>query len=132
MDPKTLLECCRCARASNQEHRLPVGSGSVGVSQVRVIECCAMIQEELLELCDAAKAKMWGEFLLELTDVLYLSCNRTQKAGLETILSAAFSLQHAANVKKSYPNTEEALDRATQLLPNKKGIFGRRVRKRDS
>ena len=50
----------------------------VGVTQAGVIECCAMIREELLEFCDTAKTKMWGEFLLELVDVLYLVCNLTQ------------------------------------------------------
>ena len=57
---------------------------------------CAMIQEELGELCDAAKTKIWGECLLELVDVLYLACNLTQEAGLETVLSGTFSLKHAA------------------------------------
>ena len=44
-----------------------------------------------------------------LADVLYLVCNLTQEAGLETILSAAFSLKHAVNIQ------EEALEKAKEL-----------------
>ena len=51
-----------------------------------------MILQELDELRDAAKEENWGEFLLELVDVLYLICNLTQEAGLETILSAQTQL----------------------------------------
>ena len=42
MDPKTLLECCRCARSFNLAHglpdraRLPVRNGTVGVDHSRV------------------------------------------------------------------------------------------------
>ena len=115
MDPKTLLECCKCTRAFNQEHELPVGSGAVGVTLMRTIEYRNMILQELAELCDPAKEKNWGEFLLELVDVLYLVCNLTQEAGLETVLSAAFSLKYAANMKKSFSTQKEALDNAAAM-----------------
>ena len=36
----------------------------MGVTQERVIDYCAMIRKELLELCDAAKTKMWGRVAL--------------------------------------------------------------------
>ena len=39
----------------------PVGHGRVGVTQARVLEYSAVIREELGELSDAAKSKMWGE-----------------------------------------------------------------------
>ena len=35
--------------------------------------------------------KDWGKYLLGLAEVLYHVCNLTQEAGLETLLSAAFS-----------------------------------------
>ena len=41
--------------------------------------------------------------------------NLRQEAGLESVLSAAFSLKHAANVKKSFPIQEEVLDKAKEL-----------------
>ena len=53
----------------------------------------------------------------ELVDVLYLVCNLTQEAGLETVSSAAFSLKHAANMKKSFSTKQQALDKAKALVP---------------
>ena len=49
--------------------------------------------------------------------MLYLVCNLTQEAGLETVPSAAFSLKHAANMKKSFSTKKEALDKANELVP---------------
>ena len=109
MEPKILHERCRRARTLNQEHELPVGSGAVGVTILRIIEYRNVILQDLDELCDAAKDKNWRNFLLELVDVLYLICNLTQEAGLETVMSAAFSLKHAANMKKK--------NKANELVP---------------
>ena len=67
-------------------------------------------------MCEAAKDKQWGEFLLEITDVLYLICNLTQEAGSESVLSAAFSLKHAANMKKGFSSHEEAMQQAKELV----------------
>ena len=79
-----------------------------------------MILQELDELCDAAKEKNWGEILLELVDVLYLVCNLTQEARLETVLSAAFSLKHAANMKKVSPPRRKRCSRAAILVRDPK------------
>ena len=76
---------------------MPVGEGTVSATLLRTIEYRNMIVEALDELIDADKNTTWGEYLLELADVLYLVGNLTQAAGLETVLSAAFSLKHAAN-----------------------------------
>ena len=76
-----------------------------------------MIQAELKEVSGAAKAKNWVEFLSESTDVLYLVANLTQEASLETVLSAAFSLKHAANMKKTDISGQHAQQPASQLLP---------------
>ena len=54
---------------------------------------------------------------LELVDVLYLVCNLKQEAGLETVLSAAFFLKHAAILRKSFSTQKEALDKAHELAP---------------
>ena len=51
---------CKCARAFNQEHDLPIGSSNVGVTVLRTIEYRHMIVQELDELCDAANEKNWG------------------------------------------------------------------------
>ena len=49
-------------------------------------------------------------------DVLSLVCSLTQEAGLETVLAAAFSLKHAANMKKSFSTKREALNKANELV----------------
>ena len=59
LDPKILLECCRCSRSFNWRHGLPVGTGHVGVDHPRVLAYCSTIQEELKEFSGAAKAKDW-------------------------------------------------------------------------
>ena len=53
-----------------------------------------------------------GKHLLGLAEVLYQVCNLTQEAGLETVLSAAFSLKHAANMNQTFSTKDEAMDRA--------------------
>ena len=94
IDPKTLPECCKRAKAYNQEHEYADDYVSIGVSILLTVEHHRMILKEFDDLNDAAKDKNWGKYLLGLADVLYLACNLTQEAGLETVLSAAFSLQH--------------------------------------
>ena len=37
------------------------------------------------------------------------------EAGLETVLSAEYSLKHATDMEKSFPTQEEAFDRAKQM-----------------
>ena len=58
--------------------------------------------------------------LLELSDVPCLAFNLAQEASRETVLSAACSLKHAANVKKTFGTRQDAQARASQLLP--KGV----------
>ena len=96
---------------------MTAGSGNIGLDLSRVLEYRTMIQEELKELCDTAKAEDWGTFLLNLTDVLYLVFNLAQEASLETVLSAAFSLKRAANMRKTPASKQAAQHRASQLLP---------------
>ena len=76
------------------------------------------LQEELKEMCDAAKRKDWSEFnsLLDLFDVLYLTFNRAQEVSLETALPASFSLKHAANVRKTFASKHDAPVHASHVL----------------
>ena len=66
---------------------------------------------------DAAKSGNWNDFLLELSDVLYLLFNLAQEASLETVLSAALSLKHAANMKKTSGTRKEAQTRFSATTP---------------
>ena len=47
MKPKTLWDCCQCARSFNEEYELPTGKGAIGVDLKRVKEYKAMIDSEL-------------------------------------------------------------------------------------
>ena len=48
-------------------------------------------------------------------NLLHLVCNMAQEAGLESVLSAAFSLKHVIDMKKSFVTEEEAMDKAKEL-----------------
>ena len=58
-----------------------------------------MILEQLGEMTDAAKNKEPRVYLLGLVNLLCLVCNMTQEAGVESVLSAAFSLKVATDMK---------------------------------
>ena len=60
MTPKTLLECCVCAKEYNQEHELADNYGApIRVSIQRTLEHRRVITEEFDDLSDAAKDKDW-------------------------------------------------------------------------
>ena len=54
-------------------------------------------------------------YLWTLTNFLRLVFNMANEAGLETVLSAAYSLKHATDMEKSFPPQEEAFDRAKHM-----------------
>ena len=49
--------------------------------------------------------------------MLYLVSNLAQEAILETALSAAFSLKHAAKTRETFASKQEAQERASQFFP---------------
>ena len=72
--------------------------------------------------------------LWTLTNILRLMFNLASEAGLETILSAAYSLKHATDMEKGFPTQDEAFDKAKhmgltaeqaarQITPTPKGQF---------
>ena len=50
-----------------------------------------------------------------LSVALRLIFHMANEAGLETVLSAAYSLKHASDMEKSFPTQEEAFDRAKKM-----------------
>ena len=54
-------------------------------------------------------------YLWTLTNILRLVFSMANEAGLETVLSAAYSLKHDTDMKKSFPSRKEALDRAKKM-----------------
>ena len=54
-------------------------------------------------------------YLWTLTSTLRLIFHMANEAGLETVLSAAYSLKHASDMEKSFPTQDEAFDKAKQM-----------------
>ena len=54
-------------------------------------------------------------YLWTLTNILRLIFHMANEAGLETVLSAAYSLKHATDMEKSFPTQDEACDRAKHM-----------------
>ena len=54
-------------------------------------------------------------YLWTLTNILRLVFHMANETGLETVLSAAYSLKHETDMKKSFPSQEEAFDKVKQL-----------------
>ena len=54
-------------------------------------------------------------YLWTLTNTLRLIFHMANEAGLETVLSAAYSLKHASDMEKSFPTQDEAFDKAKQM-----------------
>ena len=48
-------------------------------------------------------------------NILRLVCCMTGEAGLETVLSAAFSLKHETDMMKTFSSSEEAFDKAKEM-----------------
>ena len=78
MTPKTLLDCCRCAHEFIDEYDLGDGLDIGEFSVMRAVG----------HLC--------------LVILLRLLCCMTNEAGLASVLSAAFSLKHETDMKKSF------------------------------
>ena len=47
--------------------------------------------------------------------MLRLVCYMANEAGLETVLSAAYSLKHETDMVKTFPSSEEAFDKAKEM-----------------
>ena len=54
-------------------------------------------------------------YLWTLTNTLRLICQMANEAGLEIVLSAAYSLKHTTDMAKTFPTQEEAFDRAKEM-----------------
>ena len=114
MKPKTLLECCQCAKEFVHEYDLSDGLDE-GINLMRILNHRGMILEQIGEMTDAAKDKDQGVYLFGLANLLHLVCNMAQKAGLESVLFATLSLKHVTDMKKSFVTEDEAMDKAKEL-----------------
>ena len=113
--PKTLLECCKDAQEFLDEYDLNDGydKGTLGVMRVYGHRTRMLSQFQAL-LAHAERNDRHG-YLWTLTNILGLVFNMANEAGLESVLSAAYSLKHATDMEKSFPSQEEAFDKAKDL-----------------
>ena len=108
MTPKTLLDCCRCAQEFVDEYDLADGLDVGELNVMRAIghRTCAFTQFTYLQ--EASKNKDKENYLLSLVNLLRLVCWMAQKVGLESVLSAAFSVKHETDMKKSLATLTES------------------------
>ena len=111
---KTLLDCCRCAQAFIDERDLGDGlnAGEIKLMQSLVI---TLVNTQFAYLREAAERKDKHCYLWCLVNILRLMCCMTNEAGLETVLSAAFSLKHETDMKKTFSSLQEAQDKAKEM-----------------
>ena len=115
MKPKTLLDCCRCAQAFIDEHDLGDGLDAGELNLTRVLGHHTRANTQVAYLREAASNKDKEGYLLCLVNLLRLVCCMTNEAGLESVLSAAFSLKHETDMKKTFSSLKEAQDKAKQM-----------------
>ena len=115
MRPKTLLECCQCAQEFLDEYDLNDGydKGTLYIMRVSGYRTRMLTCFQSLHAAAERNDRHW--YLWTLTNLLRLVFNMANEAGLKTVLSAAYSLKHETDMKKSFPSQEEAMDAAKKL-----------------
>ena len=113
--PKTLLECCQCAQEFLDEYDLNDGydKGTLYLMRVFGHRTRMLTQFQYLQAAAERNDRHW--YLWTLTNILRLVFSMANEAGLESVLSAAYSLKHETDMKKSFPSQEEAFDKAKQM-----------------
>ena len=115
LGPKTLLECCRCAQEFLDEYDVNDGYDKRILYLMRVYGHRTRMLTQFQSLQAAAERSDRHWYLWTLTNILRLVFNMANEAGLESVLSAAYSLKHETDMKKSCPSQEEAFDKAKQM-----------------
>ena len=115
LKPKTLLECCQDAQEFMNEYDLNDGYDKGKLYLMRVFGHRTRMLSLFQSLQSAAERNDRHWYLWTLTNILRLVFHMTNEAGLETVLSAAYSLKHETDMKKSFPSKEEAFDKAKQM-----------------
>ena len=110
--PKTLLDCCKDAQEFMDEYDLDDGHDKGTLYLMRVIGHRTCMLSLFQALAYHAESNDRHGYLWTLTNTLRLIFHLANEAGLETVLSAAYSLKHASDMEKSFLTQDEALDRA--------------------
>ena len=98
--PKTMLDCCKDAQEFLDEYDLNDGFEK-GTLSVRVCGHRTRMLSQFQALLSHAERNDRHGYLWTLTNILRLVFNMANEAGLESVLSAAYSLKHATDMEKS-------------------------------
>ena len=115
MRPKTLLDCCKDAQEFLDEYDLNDGFDKGTLSVMRVYGHRTRMLSQFQALLSHAEGNDRHGYLWTLTNILRLVFNMVNEAGLESVLSAAYSLKHATDMEKSFPSQAEAFDEAKAM-----------------
>ena len=109
------MDCCRYAQEFVDEYDLADGFevGDLKIPRVAGHRACALAQFTCLE--ESARLSDKENDLLSLVNLIPLVCWMAKEAGMETILSAAFSRKHETDMKRSFSTLAEAMDKAKRM-----------------
>ena len=110
--PKTLLDCCKDAQEFFDEYDLNDSHDKGTLYIMRVAGHRFRMLSYFQALMYHAESNDRHGYLWTLTSSLRLVCNMANEAGLETVLSAAYSLKHATDMQKGFPTQDKAFDKA--------------------
>ena len=113
--PKTLLDCCNDAQEFLDEYDLNDGYDKGTLYIMRVFEHRSRMLSQFQALQAHAETIDRHGYPWTLTNILRLVFNMANEAGLEIVLSAAYSLKHATDMDKAFPTQDVAFDKAKQM-----------------
>ena len=121
--PKTLLECCRDAQELLDEYDLNDGFDNQTLNIMRIYGHRTRMLGQFHALQYHAEGNDRHGYLWTLTNILRLVFNMANEAGLESVLSAAYSLKHATDMEKSFLTQDGALARISQSCAVRRSSF---------
>ena len=116
LGPKTLLECCQCGQEFLNEYDLNDGYDKGTLYLVRVYGHRTRMLTQFQSLQAAAERNDRHWYLWTLTNILWLVFNMANEAGLESVLSAAYSLKHETDVKSHFHPKKRQLIRPSRWV----------------
>ena len=117
LKPKTLSDCCQCAQEFLDEHDLNDGYDKGNLHLVRVYGHRTRMRvhghrTRMLTNSNTSKQPLTRNdrhcYLWSLVNMFRLVFCMANEAGLETVLSAAYSLKHETDMKKTFLSRERA------------------------
>ena len=115
LSPQTLLECCRDAQEFLDEYDLNDGFDNQTLNIMRIYGHRTRMLGQFHAFQYHAEGSDRHGYLWTLTNILRLVFTMANEAGLESVLSAAYSLKHATDMEKSFLTQDEAFDKAKQM-----------------